>query len=91
MIGHKELEKFVIKLKDEIGTSCCHNWESNLLDRLQELVKSSSMNLESVATVHLSDKVIERITNDWLGKTGNVEVTTGKVHTHFIKHMHVQN
>ena len=80
MVGHKELEKFVTKLKDESGTSCDQNWENNLLDRLQELVKQSPMNMEPVATVHLSDNVIEGITNDWLSKTETVGVTTGKVY-----------
>ena len=81
MVGHKELERFVTKLKDEIGTSCGQSWENNLLDRLEELVKPSPMNLESIATVHLSDKVIEGITNDWVSKTETVGVTTGKVYT----------
>ena len=77
IISHKELERFITRLKEEIGTSHDQNWENNLLDRLQELVKPLPMNLESVAAVHLSDNVIEEITNDWVRKTG---MTTGKVH-----------
>lgn len=79
MVGHKELERFVTRLKDEIGISHGQNWENNLLDRLQELVKPLPMNLESVAVVHLSDNVIEEINNDWHRKTG-VTTSTGKVH-----------
>ena len=78
MVGHKELERFVTRLKDEIGTSCGQNWENNLLDRLQELVNPLPMNLDSVAAVHLSDKVIEEIAND-LSETG---VATGKASIH---------
>ena len=80
-IGHKELEKFVCKLKDEIGTLCGHDWEKNLLDRLQEVVKPSPVNLETITAVHLSDKVIEKITNDWLGKTDTVGVAGGRIFT----------
>lgn len=79
-IGHKELEGFVKKLTDEIGTSCGHDWESNLLDRLKELVMPSSINLEAITPVHLSDKVIEGITSDWLGKAGTVGLGAGKTH-----------
>ena len=80
VVGHKELERFVIKLKDEIDASCSHNWENNLLDRIQELVKPSPVNVESLATVHLSDKVIEGIANDWLSNTGTTGMGTGKVY-----------
>lgn len=81
MIGHTELEKFVGKLKDETGTSCSHNWEDVMLNRLQELVKPLPMNLEPVATVHLSDEVIQGITNDWITKTSTLGVATGKLYT----------
>lgn len=80
MIGHRELERFATKLKDEISTSCNHNWENNLLDRLQELVNPSPVNLEPVTTVHLSDEVIERITNDWLSETCLGSEVIGKVY-----------
>ena len=82
VVGHKELERFVINLKDEINTSGSHNWESNLLDRIQELVKPSPVNVELLATVHLSDKVIEGIANDWPSNTGTAGMVPGKVYSY---------
>ena len=81
MIGHKELGRFVSKLKEEIGTSCINNWEKNLLDRLEEVVKPSPVNLEAITAVHLSDKVIERIKNDWRSKIDTEGVGTGNLFT----------
>ena len=84
MIGHRELERFVNKVKDEAGTSCNYSWENNLLDRLQELVKPSPMNVEPVTTVHLSEEIIERITNDWISKTDTLGMASGNHHAHII-------
>ena len=77
MIGHRELERFVNKLKDEAAVSDSHNWEGILLGRLQQLVEPLPLNLEPTTAVHLSDEVIEGITNDWLNKTGTSGTATG--------------
>ena len=77
VVGHRELERFVHKLKEEAGISLSHNWEGILLSRLQELVEPMPVNLEPIATVHLSGEVIESITNDWLNKTGTSGIATG--------------
>ena len=77
MIGHRELEIFVNKLKDETTISDSHNWEGILLGRLQQLVEPLPSNLEPVTAVHLSDEVIEGIANNWLNKTGTSQMATG--------------
>ena len=82
MIGHRELERFV-KVKDE-ATSYNYSWENNLLGRLQELVKPSPMNVEPVTTVHLSEEIIEQITNDWISKTDTLGMASGNHYTHII-------
>ena len=72
MIGHRELERFVKAVKNEVSQ---HNWESNLLGRLEELVtvpvspspavKDHTQKLTTV--VHLSDSTIELIKKEWIG------------------------
>jgi len=44
------------------------------------------MNLGAVNIVHLSDNVIERITNDWIARTETAGIVTGiaLAYTHFI-------
>jgi len=72
VIGHRELERFVKAVKNEVIP---HNWESNLLGRLEDLVvvpvspsRAVMDHTQKLTTVvHLSDSTIELIKKEWIG------------------------
>lgn len=70
IVGHRELERFVKAIKSEVNMATSqHNWEKNLLDRLEQMVvPMSPLTTETkklTCAVHLSDNAVELIKKEW--------------------------
>jgi len=91
VIGHRELERFVESIKNEVSP---HNWESILLGRLEELVAvpvPPAMNhTQKLTIVHLSENTVELIKKEWFGGCNRTsDQMAGVYNTTILQRMYV--